>query len=63
MIIQVDEAGKDVIEQFCDLALKQGGMTNREQINSVIDTMVLISAPKKKRSAPKPKSKALRKKK
>ena len=63
MIIQVDEIGKDVIDQFCDMALKQGGMSNRESVNLVIDTMVLISAPKKKESAPKPKSKALRKKK
>lgn len=63
MIIQVDEKGKDVIEQFCHMALKQGGMTNREQVNLVIDTMVIIPAPKKKRRAPRPKSKASGKKK
>lgn len=45
MIIQVDQEGKSVIEQFCDIALKQGGIKNLNQINLVLSTMVLISKP------------------
>lgn len=48
MIIQVDQEGKSVIEQFCDLALKQGGLQNLKQINLVLETMVLITTPKKR---------------
>lgn len=45
MIIQVDQEGRKVIEQFCDIALKNGGMSNLNQINLVLATMVNISRP------------------
>lgn len=45
MIIQVDKEGKSVIEQFCDIALKNGGLQNLNQINLVLSTMVLLSKP------------------
>jgi len=48
MIIQVDKKGKNAIEQFCDLALKVGGMHNRKQVNLIIDNLVVISDPKSK---------------
>lgn len=43
MIIQVDQEGKNVIEQFCDIALKKGGLQNLNQINLVLGTLVLLS--------------------
>ena len=49
MIIQVDQEGKNVIEQFCDIALKQGGIQNLNQINLVLETMALIIVPQKKK--------------
>ena len=54
MIIQVDQEGKEVIEMFCDMALKTGGMQNRVQINLVIDSTVVIPKPASKK---KPKKK------
>lgn len=48
MIIQVDQKGKDAIEQFCDLALKVGGLRNRKQVNLMVDTMIVIPDPKSK---------------
>jgi len=45
MIIQVDKEGKNVIEQFCHIALQQGGINNLNQVNLVLGTLVLISKP------------------
>ena len=47
MIIQVDQEGKNVIEQFCDIALKQGGIQNLNQVNLVLRKVVMISEPTK----------------
>lgn len=47
MIIQVDQEGKSMIEMFCDMALKTGGLQNLKQINLVLDTMVVIPDPPK----------------
>ena len=45
MIIQVDQEGKNVIEQFCDVSLKVGGIQNLNQVNLVLGTLVLLSKP------------------
>ncbi len=54
MIIQVDQEGKGVIEQFCDMALKMSGppLQNLKQVNLVLETLVTISEPKSKPMSP-----------
>lgn len=46
MIIQVDQEGWDVIEQFCVMAVQSGGKQNLKQINLVLNSMWLLSKPK-----------------
>jgi len=43
LVIKVNSTSKNVIEQLCDLALKQGGLGNLNQINLVLESMVLIT--------------------
>lgn len=47
MIIKTDVEGKNVIGQLCDIALKQGGMQNRVQINMIMDSIELLPEPDK----------------
>lgn len=47
MVIQADAKGKNAIEQLCDVALRVGGMGNRQQVNLVADSIVLLPEPKK----------------
>jgi len=42
MIIQVDEAGRDAIQQLCDIALKHAGMRNLNQVNVILRSAVLL---------------------
>jgi len=42
MIIQVDKQGQDIIEQLCDIALKQGGIKNLQAIHQVLASVKLI---------------------
>ena len=46
MIIQVDQEGKVVIEQLCDIALKQGGVHNLRQVNMIFSSVKLFPVPK-----------------
>lgn len=39
MIIQTDTEGRGVIEQLCDLALKQGGVSNLNQVNTILSSV------------------------
>ena len=45
MIIQVDQEGWDVIEQFCVMAIQSGGKQNLKQINLVLNAMWLLTKP------------------
>lgn len=45
MIIQVDKEGKKLIDLFCDMALKAGGLPNLKQVNTMLDAVVMIGAP------------------
>ena len=45
MIIQTDKEGKDVIEQLCDIALKQGGVSNLNQVNAILKSVVVAFMP------------------
>jgi len=45
MIIQVDQEGWDVIEQFCVMAIQAGGKQNLKQMNLVLNSMLLITKP------------------
>lgn len=47
MIIQVDQEGKDVIELFCDMALKVPGppLQNLKGVNQILDALVVLSKP------------------
>ena len=62
MIIQVDKEGKDVIEQFCDMALKQGGLQNFNQVDLVLHTVKLLPVPVNKKKGKKGKGKGKGKK-
>lgn len=42
MIIQVDKEGKAVIEQLCDIALKQGGVNNLNQVNAILKSVCIL---------------------
>jgi len=42
LTIKVNQVGKSVIEQLCDIALKQGGLANLDQIILVLKSMSLI---------------------
>ena len=46
MILNVDKEGKHVIEQLCDIALKQGGIQNLNQVNFVLKSAKLIPVSK-----------------
>lgn len=50
MIIKVDKKGEDVIQQLCDLALKQGGIQNLNSVNTILNTMEVIPEPEPKKS-------------
>ncbi len=41
MRILTDEEGKKVIEQLCDIALKQGGLQNINAINVILTSIEL----------------------
>lgn len=45
MIIQVDQEGRKVIEQLCDIALKQGGVKNLNQVNSILRSVTMLPPP------------------
>lgn len=45
MIIQVDLEGRKVIEQLCDIALKQGGVKNLNQVNSILRSVTMLPPP------------------
>ena len=45
MIIQCDQEGWDVIEQFCVMAIQAGGKQNLKQMNLVLNAMWLITKP------------------
>jgi len=46
MIIQVDQEGGDVVSKLCDLALKQGGVKNLNQVNRILKSVKLLPTPK-----------------
>jgi len=48
LVIKVNQAGKSVIEQLCDLALRQGGLGNLNQINLVLKSLILIKSKEEK---------------
>ena len=48
MILKVDKEGKSVIEQLCDFALKQGGLSNYNQVGLVLKSIELLPEPDKK---------------
>lgn len=48
MILKVDKEGKSAIEQFCDLALKSGGIRNLNQVNLVLQSTEMLPEPKEK---------------
>lgn len=39
MIIQADKQGIDLIQQLCEIALRTGGMKNRDGVNMVMDSL------------------------
>ncbi len=43
MIIVVDKEGKSVIEQLCDVGLKQAGIGNLNQINLILRSTQVFS--------------------
>lgn len=55
MIIQTDVVGKSAVQQLCDIALKQGGVGNLNQVNMILESIVLLP-PSKVEENPKPKS-------
>ena len=46
MIIQVDKEGENIIQQLCDVALKQGGIKNLNAINKTLSSLKVIEEPK-----------------
>lgn len=42
MIIKVDEEGKKVIEQLCDIALKTGGVANLASVTNILEKTEII---------------------
>lgn len=57
MIIQVDLEGRSVIEQLCDIALKEGGVKNLNAVNRILKSVVLLSKEKSPiEETPSPKS-------
>ena len=53
MIIQVDREGEKVISQLCDIALKEGGIKNLNQVNKILRTVVTLFGPEVKEPCPK----------
>jgi len=47
MKLQTDKEGKNVIEQLCDIALKQGGIQNFNQVGMVLKSVEMIPEPEK----------------
>lgn len=45
MKIIVDQEGKSAIHQLCDIALKNGGINNLNQINKILGSTVLLPTP------------------
>lgn len=45
MIIQVDEEGMNVVKQLVDLALKEGGISNLNQVNVILKSVVVLPTP------------------
>lgn len=45
MIIQVDQEGRNVITQLCDIALKQGGVQNLNAVNAIFKSVVVLPTP------------------
>jgi hypothetical protein len=48
MKILVDQEGRNVIQQLCDLALKQGGVKNLNQVNRILKSVKLLPTPEEK---------------
>ena len=47
MILKADKEGKSVVEQLCDIALKQGGLSNFNQVGLTLKSIELLPEPKK----------------
>lgn len=45
MKILVDQEGKNVIRQLCDIALKQGGVSNLNQVNLILRSVNVLPTP------------------
>jgi len=51
MQITVDTEAKVLIEQFCDIALKMGGLPNLEAVNVVLSELKVIDTKPKEKVA------------
>lgn len=51
MIIQVDLEGRSVVEQLCDIALKEGGVKNLRAVNRILSSVKVL--PPKEKPLPK----------
>ena len=51
MIIQVDKDGESAVQQLCDIALKQGGLQNFNQINKILNSVKLLPVLKDKKDS------------
>ena len=48
MIIKVDEEAKQLLEKFCDIALKGGGLANLKPTLTVLNAVELIKKDEEK---------------
>lgn len=42
MVIKVDEKGKEMIRQLCDIALKAGGIANLDGVVTILQSTSMI---------------------
>lgn len=45
MVIQVDAEGKNAVQQLCDIALKDGGIGNLNQVNVILRSVTVLPTP------------------
>lgn len=49
MVIKVDEEGKAIIRQLCDIALKHSGIQNFDAVGAILSSMSEYKEPKNKK--------------
>lgn len=48
MIIQVDKEAKELLNKFCDVVLRAGGIANLQPVLSILNNMKLVEKDKEK---------------